>query len=64
MGEDGHGAQCGCKVKHDGHLCVLRVRGKIREVTRRTCSPNVACHACGEKANSAEDVCQPVPLFI
>ncbi len=57
-------AQCSCEEKHRGHLCVLRSRGMTKEIVRRTATPNVACLECGEKANSEDNVCSPVPLFI
>lgn len=61
MGEDG---KCPCKEKHQVHMCVLRSKGKVKEVKRQTCTPNVSCSFCGEEANSEEHVCSPVPLFI
>jgi hypothetical protein len=61
MGEE---SNCTCDKKHDGHLCVLRSKGMIGKIARQTSNPNVACYRCGEEANSEENVCSPIPLFI
>lgn len=56
--------KCNCWEKHQSHLCVLRSKGKIKEIKRETCSLNVACLVCGEEANSENHVCVPIPLFV
>jgi len=61
MGEEN---RCICKEQHKDHLCVLRCKGDIKEVVRQTRFPGVACSYCGENANSAKNVCAPVPLFV
>ncbi|HEY6873943.1 MAG TPA: hypothetical protein VI298_14555 [Geobacteraceae bacterium] len=61
MGED---ITCGCEEKHQGHICVLRGKGLTRRIKELTSRPNVVCLACGAEANSEDDVCSPVPLFI
>jgi len=55
---------CCCEEKHKGHLCLLRAKGITRKIKQMTSTPNVACFNCGEEANSEENVCSPVPLFI
>lgn len=55
-------AICGCGEKHQGHLCVLKSKGLMEEVRHLTSSPTVSCFMCGAEANSAENVCEPVPL--
>lgn len=61
MGEDGI---CSCKEKHACHVCLLRAKGLTHEIKQITSTPNVACLNCGEEANSEENVCSPVPLFV
>jgi len=58
------GKICSCERNHQGHICVLRSKGMTRNIERQTSSPNVACFECGEEANSEDDVCSPIPLFI
>ena len=55
---------CTCQEKHQRHLCVLRGKGMTSIIKKQTSAPNVACHTCGEEANSEDDVCVPVPLFV
>lgn len=54
---------CDCKEKHPRHICQLRTR-KTRESNQLTKYPNVSCVNCGECADSIENVCRPVPLFV
>jgi len=61
MGED---KICECREKHQCHMCVLRSKGMTKKIGQLTSAPNVACHTCGEEANSEDDVCVPVPLFV
>jgi hypothetical protein len=61
MGED---TVCCREEKHDGHLCALKIKGKARKITELTRTPNVACSNCGEVANSEDNLCLPVSLFI
>ena len=61
MGEDD---KCSCKEKHDDHLCELRRKEKTREVERKTSTPNVICFNCGAEANSRDNVCSAVQLFV
>jgi len=55
---------CTCEEKHQNHLCVLKCKGKVNKIKDLTGTPNVACLTCGEEANSEENVCIPVPLFV
>ena len=61
MGED---KLCNCEEKHQDHICMLKCKGKSREIKDFTSNPNVACCNCGEVTNSEDNVCLPVPLFI
>lgn len=61
MGEDN---KCCCEEKHQVHICVLRCKEKTSEVERMTNTPNVICFNCGEGANSKDNVCSPVQLFV
>ena len=55
---------CSCKQRHKRHICELRAKGRTHEIHKLTRNPSVACGICGEPADSDEDVCLPVPLFI
>jgi len=57
-------SNCGCAEKHRNHLCVLEGKGLIHQVQSLTCAPNFECEQCNRTANSEENVCIPVPLFI
>jgi len=61
MGED---KICHSDKKLQCHICMLKYKGKFREIRELTKFPNVACSICGEEANSEDNVCLPVPLFI
>jgi len=61
MGDDN---KCLCKEKHQGHICMLKCKGKTHEIKILTSTPNVACLTCGEEANSEDNVCLPAPLFV
>ena len=53
---------CGCPEKHSGHLCVLSSQEKKEEIIHLTDDPTVICFICGRKANSADNVCSPMPI--
>lgn len=53
---------CSCGTTHTGHICLLKSKGLTAEVAHITDKPTVACFTCGAEANSAENVCMPVPL--
>jgi hypothetical protein len=61
MGKD---TECSCKEKHHGHICTLKCREKTLEVERKTSTPDVICLYCGVEANSKDNVCSPVQLFV
>jgi hypothetical protein len=61
MGEE---TVCCCEEKHKGHICRLKCKGLANKIKDLTRTPNVACFNCGEEANSADNVCSPVTLFI
>lgn len=41
---------------------MLKSMGRIEEIEHITNSPTVVCFTCGTEANSAENVCNPMPL--
>ncbi len=53
---------CQCGAKHTGHICMLKSAGRLDEIAHITDKPTVACFTCGAEANSAENVCNPVPI--
>jgi hypothetical protein len=53
---------CQCGEKHQGHLCILKSKGMTLDVAHLTDHPTVVCFSCGSEANSAENVCEPMPL--
>ncbi|WP_298438983.1 hypothetical protein [Geobacter sp.] len=53
---------CSCGEKHQGHLCVLKSMGLMEQVRHLSSAPTVSCFMCGAEANSADNVCEPVPL--
>ncbi|OPZ86655.1 MAG: hypothetical protein BWY76_00846 [bacterium ADurb.Bin429] len=53
---------CKCDGKHQGHLCVLHSKGLAEEIACVTDKPTVVCFNCGREANSADNVCVPMPL--
>jgi hypothetical protein len=55
---------CCCDEKHEGHICQLRIKGNTRKIEELTSTPKVACFNCGEEANSLDNVCSPVSLFV
>jgi len=53
---------CQCGELHQGHLCILKSKGMTRDLEHLTDKPTVVCFSCGAEANSAENVCEPMPL--
>jgi hypothetical protein len=53
---------CSCGAQHTGHICLLKSQGLTEAVQHITDHPTVACFTCGVEANSADNVCMPVPL--
>lgn len=53
---------CRCGEKHEGHLCVLKSKGLTKEVEHLTDDPRFSCFMCGAEANSADNLCEPVPI--
>ncbi len=56
--------KCWCRERHEDHICVLKSRGLTRKVERLADAPGVACLECGETADCADHVCDPMPLFV
>lgn len=61
MGDD---KKCNCEEKHQDHICMLKCKGRTNKIKDLTLSPNIACLTCGEEADSGDNVCRPVPLFV
>jgi hypothetical protein len=55
---------CNCEEKHQDHICMLKCKGKAHKIKDLANTPNFACSICGEEANSEDNVCLPVPLFV
>lgn len=55
-------ATCTCGKKHTGHICMLKSQGLTQEITHITDKPTVVCFTCGAEANSADNVCAPMPI--
>lgn len=55
-------APCECGETHQGHICVLKSKGLMKEVAHLTDQPTVVCFSCGTEANAAENVCEPMPM--
>ena len=53
---------CVCEENHEGHICLLRSQGMTTLVETLTNKPTVSCFTCGVEANSAANVCSPVPI--
>lgn len=58
------GSNRGCEVKHKNHVCVLQGKGLIHQVQILTCTPNIEFEKYNRMANTEDNVCMPVPLFI
>ena len=53
---------CRCGAKHTGHICMLKSQGLTAEIAHITDNPTVVCFTCGAEANSADNVCAPMPI--
>jgi hypothetical protein len=51
-----------CKGRHKGHLCVLVSEKKFDEIKKLAGRPKFLCFNCGRVANSASNLCNPMPL--
>lgn len=51
-----------CKGDHKGHLCVLASNEKFDLIKGLTKNPKHICFNCGRVADSAENLCNPMPL--
>ena len=45
-----------------GHICMLKSAGRLDEIAHITDNPTVTCFTCGAEANSADNVCSPMPI--
>ncbi len=53
---------CNCDGEHTGHLCVLVSKGLLDEVKELVKNPKHICFDCGRVADSAKNLCNPMPL--
>lgn len=51
-----------CTGNHEGHLCMLASQGKFDLIKTLTNEPHFICFNCGRVANSARNLCNPMPL--
>jgi len=54
-------AQTICKGDHTGHICLLASREKFDEIKTLTKNPKYICFNCGRIADSAKNLCNPMP---
>jgi len=47
---------------HKGHMCVLVSEQNWDEIKRVVTDPEFICFNCGRVANSAKNLCNPMPL--
>ena len=50
------------ETEHKGHICVLASKGKFEEIKEITRDPKHICFNCGRVADSAKNLCNPMPL--
>ena len=51
-----------CKGDHQGHLCVLVSRKEFEKIRELVQKPTHICFNCGRVADSAKNLCNPMPL--
>ena len=51
-----------CKGDHKGHLCVLVSAKKFDKIRELVKAPQFICFNCGRAADSAGNLCNPMPL--
>ncbi|MBN1669903.1 MAG: hypothetical protein JXR37_02645 [Kiritimatiellae bacterium] len=51
-----------CKGDHQGHLCVLASKDLFDEIRELVRDPTHICFNCGRVADSARNLCNPMPL--
>ena len=57
-----HNKTCTNEQNHQDHICILQVKGLIKEAELLANNPAVKCFTCGEKANAVANICVPVSL--
>lgn len=48
--------------EHQGHICVLASKGRFQEIKTLTKNATQICFNCGRVADSAKNLCNPMPL--
>jgi len=51
-----------CKGDHQGHLCVLVSNKDFDRIRQLVREPKYICFNCGRVADSAQNLCNPMPL--
>jgi hypothetical protein len=51
-----------CKGNHKGHLCVLVSENKFDQIRKLVANSKFICFNCGRAADSAKNLCNPMPL--
>lgn len=52
-----------CKLDgHKGHLCVLASENRFDEIRKLVKNPKFVCFNCGRAADSAKNLCNPMPI--
>jgi hypothetical protein len=55
------GEKC-CSADHQGHICVLASEKKFAEIQKLVQTPKFLCFNCGRVADSAKNLCNPMPI--
>jgi hypothetical protein len=51
-----------CSGDHKGHICVLVSKNKMAAIKKLVKNPTQICFNCGRVADSAMNLCNPMPL--
>jgi uncharacterized Zn finger protein len=54
---------CIHEKQHSGHICELESQQEWDIIKKVTDQPTVQCENCGNRANSAKNVCMPGELY-
>ena len=52
-----------CSGDHTCHICALSEKQSIKEIKPLVDNPKFICFNCGRAANSAQNLCNPEPLY-
>jgi len=51
-----------CTSDHQGHLCVLASAAQFEKIKELVKDPKFICFNCGRVADSAGNLCNPMPV--